>query len=191
HTQHAFLPLIQIADVAGAYGVTFLVAAANAWIFELLFRQEWFRQFFDLGFQFSVFGFQTGKTTVLSENRKPQTENPPYWVAFQGLAVFLAIVAALFYGFWRLDQEDFLPGPRVALLQGNLDQRLRNRADQNDGGDARESIADHYVALCKIALEQQQPKPDLLVWPETSFPFRWIDVSPKLAPEKVPENWIE
>jgi apolipoprotein N-acyltransferase len=191
HTQHDFLPLIQIADVAGAYGVTFLVAAANAWIFELLFHQEWFRQFFGLGFRFSVFGFQTEKAshTASSENRKPKTENPHSWLAFQGLVVFLGIVAALFYGFWRLDQEDFLPGPRVALLQGNLDQRIRNRADERDGGAARDTIADHYVILSKIALEQK-PKPDLLVWPETSLPFRWIDVSPKLAPENTPENWI-
>src|SRR5262249_32620076 len=36
HTQHEFLPLIQIADLAGAYSVTFQVAAVNAVVFQLV-----------------------------------------------------------------------------------------------------------------------------------------------------------
>lgn len=103
--------------------------------------------------------------------------------------VFLAIVATLFYGFWRLDQEDFLPGPRVGLLQGNIDQRIRLAADQKDTR-ARLDINKHYIDLCRVALKQE-PRPDLLVWPETSFPSRWIDISPKLPPEKTPEGWIK
>ena len=43
HTQHDFLPIIQIADLAGAYGVGFLVVAVNAVLFEALYRWEWFR----------------------------------------------------------------------------------------------------------------------------------------------------
>jgi apolipoprotein N-acyltransferase len=194
HTQHAFLPLIQIADVTGAYGVTFLVAAANAWIFELLFRQEWFRQFFGLGFRFTVSSFQKGKVgqTVSTENRKPKTENPGSWLAFQGLAVFLAIVAALFYGFWRLDQEDFLPGPRVALIQSNLLQKVRNAAENKDLAartQARLEINRHLMQLCGAAVKQKPP-PNLVVWPETSFPDEWFEVSQQLSPEKTPEKWI-
>ena len=43
HTQHTFLPLIQIADLTGAYGVSFLVAAVNALLFEILWGRRWFR----------------------------------------------------------------------------------------------------------------------------------------------------
>ena len=43
HTQHDFLPLIQISDVTGAYGVSFLVAAANALLFEALWQRKGFR----------------------------------------------------------------------------------------------------------------------------------------------------
>ena len=39
HSQHTFLPLIQIADLTGAYGVSFLVAAVNALLFEILWRR--------------------------------------------------------------------------------------------------------------------------------------------------------
>src|SRR5262249_20167019 len=41
HSQHDFLPIIQLSDVTGAYGVTFLVAAVNAVVFEWFWR--WFR----------------------------------------------------------------------------------------------------------------------------------------------------
>lgn len=33
HSQHAFLPLIQVSDLTGAYGVSFLVAAVNGLLF--------------------------------------------------------------------------------------------------------------------------------------------------------------
>jgi apolipoprotein N-acyltransferase len=180
HTQHAFLPFIQVADVAGAYGVSFLIAAANAWIFELLYSQSWFVGFFQL----------TPSQPAAQAREMSKKPAGRSWLAFQGLVVFLAIVAALFYGFWRLDQEDFLPGPRVALLQGNLDQRLRNAADNDEAVDAKLDINKHYLDLCRVALEQK-PRPDLLVWPETSFPSRWYDVSAKLPPEKIPEEWVQ
>ena len=32
--QHDNLPLIQIADLAGVYGVSFVLAAINGWLFE-------------------------------------------------------------------------------------------------------------------------------------------------------------
>jgi apolipoprotein N-acyltransferase len=41
YTQHDFLPVIQFADLTGAYGVTFLVAAVNAVLFEALSRWDW------------------------------------------------------------------------------------------------------------------------------------------------------
>src|SRR4029077_14967677 len=37
HSQHDYLPVIQISDITGAYGVSFLLAAANALIVEALF----------------------------------------------------------------------------------------------------------------------------------------------------------
>ena len=38
HTQHDLLPMIQIADVTGVWGVTFVVAAVNAVLVEGLFQ---------------------------------------------------------------------------------------------------------------------------------------------------------
>ena len=38
HSQHSILPLVQIADLTGVYGVSFLVAAVNGWLFECLWQ---------------------------------------------------------------------------------------------------------------------------------------------------------
>ncbi len=175
HTQHAVLPMIQIADFAGAYGVTFLVAAANAWIFELLFSQDWFRSFFKLSNEKKL-----PAQPFFPENRK---------LAMRGLVLIVGIVATVVYGYWRLDQEDFTAGPRVALLQSNLPQQLRNDADKNVPG-AGLDILKHLEELCRDIALKQEPRPDLIVWPETSFPKAWVEVSPRLPPQKIPENWV-
>src|SRR5262249_34121841 len=87
------------------------------------------------------------------------------------------------YGLIRLNEEEFRPGPRIALLQGNVDQRLRNRAAGNSKD--REDIAVHYGLLCKDA-RRQDPQPELLIWPETSFPEEWFE----WRTPRVPDTWV-
>ena len=36
HSQHRFLALIQVADITGALGISFLIAVVNAWVVDLL-----------------------------------------------------------------------------------------------------------------------------------------------------------
>jgi apolipoprotein N-acyltransferase len=168
HTQHACLPLIQVADLAGAYAVTFLVAAVNALLFELLYTRSAFRQFFAL------------PTTISS--RGPRT------FVLQGSAVLILLAGILAYGFWRLGQEDFAAGPRIALIQGNLDQRIRNEATADEASDAAATMVHHYKELSHRAAAGQ-PRPDLLVWPETSYPGEWMEVAPELPAARVPEKW--
>jgi len=48
HTQHDFLHLIQIADLGGAFAVSFLVVAVNVVAFETLSRWAVWRQFVQL-----------------------------------------------------------------------------------------------------------------------------------------------
>src|SRR5262249_26776805 len=101
----------------------------------------------------------------------------------QALVVAGILGAALIYGGWRLQYNDFRSGPRVALLQGNLDQRIRN--DATSPGATQQTIhtvATHYAGLCEIAMHA---KPDLIVWPETSYPYFWAEASPKLSIAKV------
>lgn len=173
HTQHRFLPMIQIADLGGAYAVSFVMAMANAWLFELLYTRQW------LAFLFRF----------AEERVQPSRPECGRWIAIQGLIAASLVVGTLFYGFRRLEQPEFAPGPTVALLQGNLDQRLRNMATGERNVLAIKQISQHFFTLCRSAAHQQPP-PDLVVWPETSFPFDWYEVSPHLPAPKIPADWV-
>jgi apolipoprotein N-acyltransferase len=177
YSQHTFLPLIQIADLTGAYGVSFLIAAVNAWLFEILWR-------------FSVFGSrfsvpQPGDPET--GNRKLKTK---LGLLVQGLAVLAALIGTVLYGFWRLGQDRQTPGPRLALLQGNLDQRLRN--DSVISEDAVQGMARHFHELAHLAAIY---RPDLIVWPETSWPYEWLQEEEGPSPhcramaEDMVEKW--
>lgn len=161
HTQHDTVALIQIADVTGAYGVSFLVAAVNALIFDWLCRWNWYAKF----------------------NGLPPQPSSRLPLLLQSGCVAVALLGVLGYGFWRLGQDRFEPGPRVALVQSNLPQNVRN--DAAAGGDPAERMVAHNSKLSDRAA-WQQPKPDLVVWPETSYPEYWIDVAADVPPETVP-----
>jgi apolipoprotein N-acyltransferase len=150
HSQHTFLPLIQIADLMGAFGVSFLVAAVNALLFEILWGRRWFRV------------WMSGPDAL------------PRWgrigLLVQSLIILMALLGSTAYGFWRLGQDTLTPGPRLALVQGNLDQRIRNDSAVHE--DAAERVEKHFLALSDLAAYY---RPDLIVWPETSYPYDWVE----------------
>ncbi|MCI0639509.1 MAG: apolipoprotein N-acyltransferase [Gemmataceae bacterium] len=162
HTQHEFLALIQIADLGGVYAISFILAAFNGWLVECALR-----------FPAVRFAFrQIEKPTPAGRIVNP-THRATHIVT-QGLIVAGLIVASLIYGAWRLDQETFRDGPRVALLQGSIDQRMRMEASLG-GLQASSGIWSYYDTLCKLALNQERA-PDLLIWPETSLPYYWLEL---------------
>ncbi len=159
HSQHDYLPIIQFADLTGAYGVTFLVAAVNAVLFEALYRWEWLRV------------------------RFAGIEAPPPRL-FKTMLIQAGVVSALFmaavgYGEWRLSQDDFPVGPRIALIQGSVPQQIRNDLNMGD------MMARHFIALSDLAARQ---KPNLIVWPETSNPDGWCETASD-APANIPAGW--
>jgi apolipoprotein N-acyltransferase len=153
HSQHDYLALIQISDLVGAYGVSFLLAAANALAFEVLYSRPRLRSWL------------AGPAA------------PPRWgrlaLLAQGVAVAGLVIGSGAYGLWRLGQDQFAAGPRIALVQGNLDQRIRNDASVEE--DAAQSVADHFVYLTDVAAWL---RPDLIVLPETIWPYSWNEVKP-------------
>jgi apolipoprotein N-acyltransferase len=170
HTQHNCLPVIQISDLAGAYAVTFLVAAVNAVLFELLYRWKRFRAWFAL---------------------PAEVPFSSYWkLALPPAVALLLLGASLGYGYWRLSQADFREGPRVALLQGNIKQSIRNDAAGPEGAaQAKQIILKSYEELCQQAA-RQRPRPDLIVWPETSFVEKdWWDLSPDVPSQVITPSY--
>jgi apolipoprotein N-acyltransferase len=170
HTQHAILPVIQTADLAGVYAVTFVLAAVNAALFELLSSTFWFRKFFGL--------------PAIEPAQRPIS------LAIQSLVVVLLLGCTLGYGFYRLNESDFRDGPRISLIQGNVDQRLKIAAKGPDADqEAADAMIAHYKDLSNQAVAQN-PLPDLVVWPETSFPDEWWFVAPDVPPQQVPAEWV-
>src|SRR5207247_8149838 len=106
HTQHDFLTLIQISDLTGAYGVTFLLVAVNAVVAAVLFRTLGIRQ--------------------LAAAKPEQQAESIFGLVAQVAVVGLLFAGTLLYGNYRLDQAPFTKGPRLALVQCNLEQDILN-----------------------------------------------------------------
>jgi apolipoprotein N-acyltransferase len=89
------------------------------------------------------------------------------------VAVLLATTAG--YGVYRLATARFRPGPRLALVQSNLIQRYKMRTEAG-------KLLEIYQGLVERAA-QAVPRPELIVWPETSYPYGFVMMNSGLGPE--------
>ncbi len=133
YTQYRNLGIVQVSSIAGVYAVTFLLVFSSA-----LFH-EW--QAFFL-------------------RRRPSRP-------VASTVVFAALVTGAFvYGAARAgtiaEQAKAAPAIEVAVLQGNVDQGIKNVSGQFMG-----SIAGIYN---RLAREAGREGADLVVWPEAAYP---------------------
>lgn len=142
HTQYRWIELIQISDIVGAYGVSFLVAIGAA----------------------TLAGFVP--TRWLSRWKlQPAAEEAPGQARKRMFAVGVCVAAvssAVVYGHFRRSQADFQAGPRVALVQGNFTATVKH--DPNEA----QAIFNRHIDLTFRAVQDGR-HPDLIVWPETMF----------------------
>ena len=120
---------IQIADLAGVWGVSFFIAMLNGLFVDLL--------------RLPLF--------------KDRRFNPTL-----GRMIATAVVVTAFviiYGMFRLRRNTLTIGPRVAVIQDDIPQRLDNQMPSDE-------IFARYEKLARQAA-QALPKPDLVAWPET------------------------
>ncbi|MCE9531825.1 MAG: apolipoprotein N-acyltransferase [Planctomycetes bacterium] len=148
YSQHDWLPLIQIADFTGVYGVSFLVITVNTAIF------LW-----------------------VSRYLKKETTSRPWFATTLAAA---SLIATLAYGYHRLDHPPFEEGPRLAMLQSDLPQAVK----MEQGVFVRR----HMVNLLYKAM-LMEPKPDLVIWPETTFENDWYDIAPGTEWNETPLPW--
>jgi len=170
HSQFRSLYVIQIADLAGSLGVSLLIAVTNAWIVDLL--------------TLPLLRKVRGSSARVSRRQ------------YVRLCVMTTIWGStLCYGVYRLSTAAFHDGPKLALLQSNIEQSHKMKGDPY-------AIAREFQSLVRTAISRID-RPDLIVWPETAYPFGYISIDPRvdpralerqvhsIAPVLSPSDWVE
>ena len=148
HSQFRHLYLIQIADFSSSLGISLLIAIVNAMLVDLL----------------TLPLFRSSKQgTRLSRRQNVRL-----------CLVTILLGTTLCYGAFRVSTAQFHDGPKLALLQSNIEQRHKLK------GDPLKIIAE-FAGLIERALTRTE-LPDLIVWPETSYPYGFIAVDPAIEP---------
>ncbi|MCA9041107.1 MAG: apolipoprotein N-acyltransferase, partial [Planctomycetaceae bacterium] len=177
HSQYRWTSLIQIADLTGTYGVSFLLAGTAAVITALL-PEELFHRL-------KMLTKNVGPTTSQPQPALLATPSRPNWMVLVQLGLFALVLG---YGYFRLSETEFQPGPRVALVQGNFTSSLKH-----DPREFQQIFEMHYF----LTGQSVQYQPDLIVWPETMYRYPLMtaeaglteDDLVRLAPMVPPDRW--
>ncbi|PNX50768.1 MAG: apolipoprotein N-acyltransferase, partial [Thermoplasmata archaeon M9B2D] len=95
HSQYKLLPFIQIADISGAYGISFLIVGLNSIIVDFL---------------------------LLRKRRKKIPLYPAFPTYVGSLMVVLLTAFSLFYGYIRMGDQASDHSIKVSVIQGNIEQ---------------------------------------------------------------------
>jgi apolipoprotein N-acyltransferase len=156
HSQYQWSSLIQIADLGGAYLISFVVALANGAVSELV-PASWLMRV----------GLIDGADKLRDTRRRSR---------FVAIAVSCLLVAAsCAYGVVRMQPSqngNTAPGPVIAVAQGNFTPELKHDPDE-----WLRMVREHDLLTTHAARLQ----PDLILWPETMFPVPDFQVSDDLS----------
>ena len=143
YSQFQWLPLIQIANITGVYGVSFLIVLVNVSVFFLL---RW---------MVAVRG-EAGK-------REGGVATGPDGLPRPWVPLVVAAAAVLVVWLYGMSQLTFPPSPTltVGIVQANIDQALKW-----DEAYRLETLA-RYDRLTKTV----SPDADVILWPEAATPF--------------------
>jgi len=153
YSQYRILPVLQLADLAGHHGLTFLIVLVNSLVALL------------------VAAALPGRAGETSPSRSGDRRFPVYVFV---LPVLLLAAAAITYGLLRLDRVEAMireaPFRPVAVVQGNIPQELKW-----DEKMQQETLRRYDELSGRVGHAGQEEL--LLVWPETALPF-YPDNSP-------------
>jgi apolipoprotein N-acyltransferase len=149
HSQFRQIYVIQIADLTGSLGISLLIAIVNAMVVDLV-------------------------TLPLLHTTKTGTRLRPRQHVRLCLVTIL-LGTTLCYGAFRVSTAAFRDGPKLALLQSNIEQRHKMKGDPA-------AIKTKLMGLVERALAHSE-RPDLIVWPETAYPYPYIAIDALVDPE--------
>ena len=136
HTMTPYPLLLQLADLLGPYGITYLVVSFNALLFDL-----W-----------------------NSRGRAQSTALRP------ALSLLLLAIVVLGYGFWARSAERTVDRTlRVGIVQPNVEMLMKWDENENQR---------QWEKLVRLTKEAAAEGAELVVWPETAYPFplnHWLD----------------
>lgn len=148
HSQYRWLSLIQISDLTGAYGVSFVIAFCAAAIAEQIPDDRIRSWHLDLR---------------PSENSGRHPFRPAVRRRLSLGAAILTLMITCGYGAVRLHSSNQFPaGPAVALIQGNFSPEVKHDVRSWNG---------LYNVHRSLTESCRDLRPDLIIWPETMF--RW------------------
>ena len=154
HTQYRHPVLIQIADLSGAYSLSFVIMMFTTGI--ALLSWPWIRFWFD--------GRGRGLKTSTKDQSTRDISNTSRWFSFAAslVAVFLTVV----YGNHRLNQT--YPSAtnnqlKIALIQSSQDVVFRPMSDE----EFEQQLQSKYQLTHQA--RTQTSDLDLIVWPESAF----------------------
>jgi apolipoprotein N-acyltransferase len=97
-------------------------------------------------------------------------------VAWPAAVSAAALVLVLLYGHWRTTGVATKAGPKVAIIQGAI------AADWKADKDKARAILSEYLRLSREAIRAADGSVDLIVWPETMFPYQLFLCDPDDPP---------
>ncbi len=143
YSQYLYPWVLQVADIAGHHGISFLVVLANSFLFTIVF-------------------YEADRETGLFKGRRKTYKR---YHLLPALGILAA--AALYNTVSCRQHPEFSTGPgvRVAVVQGNIEQD-RKWLPENKLTDLQA-----YLLLSRAIEAESVGGVDLLVWPETALPF--------------------
>jgi apolipoprotein N-acyltransferase len=138
HSQYANITLIQIADIFGAAGLSFLVAMVNGLLAELIIAAR----------QKNIFKIRNLlKTAVVCS---------------------ALVAAAAYGRWRISQEDEFVEtGPLVASLQSNVPQSVKREALRGEGEYAKQTSQTIFDELMQKSKAAAEAGAELIVWPET------------------------
>jgi apolipoprotein N-acyltransferase len=163
HSQYRQTMLIQLADIAGIYGVSFIVAMANGLAVDIILAVIARRK---SSASDSAAGLKAPIILVANQRRR---------LIAGSVAFGATLAAALGYGAWQISRDTRTEGPVIGIVQRAYPISLAGR------NATQEQILDSHLDATRAFLDSAV-RLDLVIWPETMLPValnrQMIDLDP-------------